>query len=183
MRKRVPYRENPGCARKRRLESPVSGSTPPRGHRIRARPIFIPGRKIAAFTLTAVYKDDTKICTMQNAQVELGCILPTPNAPGRLSNAHGGIPRMDRERRLRGAYPRAYGAASGYEPQRTVAAAWYDAARGCIGAAPGHHPAFAAARRKSPAGRDKKAWHINIFISIHIDLLEKAWYCIAMSKA
>ena len=123
MRKRVPYRENPGCARKRRLESPASGSTPPRGHRIRARPIFIPGRKIAAFTLTAGYKDDTKICTMQSAQVELGCILPTPNASGRLSNAHGGIPRMDRERRLRRACPRVHGAAAGHEPQHSVATA------------------------------------------------------------
>ena len=132
MRKRVPYRENPGCARKRRLESPVSGSTLRRWRRIRARPIFIPGRKIAAFTLTAVYKDDTKICTMQNAQVELGCILPTPNASGRLSNAHGGIPRIDRERRLRGAYPRTHGAAAEHEPQRTVATAWRHAKGGCV---------------------------------------------------
>ena len=84
MRKRVPYRENPGCARKKHLESPASGSTPPRGHRIRARPIFIPGRKIAAFKLNAVYKDDAKIYTEQNVQAE-----KTKQAAARIRAASG----------------------------------------------------------------------------------------------
>ena len=155
MRKRAPYRENPGCARKKHLESPASGSTPPRGHRIRAQPIFIPGRKIAAFTLTAGYKDGAKIYT--------------PDGQG-TSSAQGLPARARRSSCAR------------------TAAHCRDclrhAERGRAEAAPTRrNSSFAAAGQQSIAERQKSVVSINNFISIHIDLLEKPWYCIAIPKA
>ena len=99
MRKRVPYREDRGCARKRHSESPASISTLHRWRRKRARPFFIPGQKTTEPKLNTVHKDDTKIYTghkthrmnKRNEQQRkttpllrtvLGCILPTPDAPG-----------------------------------------------------------------------------------------------------
>ena len=63
MRKRVPYREDRGCARKRLSESPASISTLHHWRQKLARPFFIPGQKTAEPKLNTVYKDDTKIYT------------------------------------------------------------------------------------------------------------------------
>lgn len=156
MRKRVPYRENPGCARKRRLESPVSSSTPPRGHRIRARPIFIPGRKIAAFTLTAGYKDGAKIYTPDGQG--------TSSARGLPSNA----------RRSSCARTAAHCRDCLASCKRRVCAEAAQKRR---------NSSFAAVGQQIIAEGQKSAISINIFISIYIDLLEKPWYCIVIPKA
>ena len=155
MRKRVPYRENPGCARKKHLESPASGSTPPRRHRIRARPIFIPGRKIAAFTLTASYKDGAKIYT--------------PDGQG--TSSAQGLPANAR---------RSSCARTAAHCRDCLASCKW---RVCAEAAQKRrNSSFAALGQQSIAERQKSVVSINNFISIYIDFLEKPWYCIAIPK-
>ena len=92
MRKRAPYRENPGFARKRRSGSPASASTLHRWRRIRTRPIFIPGQKTAEPKLNTVHKDDTEIYTEQNVQAESTKRVAAQNnaaAPARIRATDG----------------------------------------------------------------------------------------------